>query len=147
MTSMHNKYFRMRQQLRYVVLVSSLVTSSCMLQSLIANRTTYFVDFRGQTSDGKCFDNFDIRYAAGARVQQYTLLQGIVHPQPRWTETSQQQWFQKWIQDISAYEVIHPVIDDALKVSTAINNSCVDRYNNIFYFRFVHIILGQKYVR
>ena len=30
------------------------------------------------------------QYAAGARVQQYTLLQGIVHPQPRWTETSQQ---------------------------------------------------------
>ena len=28
------------------------------------------------------------QYAAGARVQQYTLLQGIVHPQPRWTETS-----------------------------------------------------------
>ena len=62
------------------------------------------------------------QYAAGARVQQYTLLQGIVHPQPRWTETSQQQQFQKWIQDISAYEMIHPVIDDALKVSTAINN-------------------------
>ena len=34
------------------------------------------------------------QYAAGARVQQYTLLQGIVHPQPRWTETSQQQQFQ-----------------------------------------------------
>ena len=62
------------------------------------------------------------QYAAGARVQQYTLLQGIVHPQPRWTETSQQQQFQRWLQDISAYEMTHPVIDDALKVSTAINN-------------------------
>ena len=30
--------------------------------------------------------------------------------------------FQKRIQDISAYEMIHPVIHDALKVSTAINN-------------------------
>ena len=36
------------------------------------------------------------QYAAGARVRQYTLL----HPQPRWTETSQQQQFQKWIQDV-----------------------------------------------
>ena len=62
------------------------------------------------------------QYAAGTRVQQYTLLQSIVHPQPQWTETSQQQQFQKWIQDVSAYEMIHPVIDDALKVSTAINN-------------------------
>ena len=62
------------------------------------------------------------QYAAGAHVQQYTLLQNIVHPQPRWTETSQQQQFQKWIQDVSAYEMIHPVIDDPLKVSTAINN-------------------------
>ena len=35
------------------------------------------------------------QYAAGALVQQYTLLQSIVHPQPRWTETSQQQQFQK----------------------------------------------------
>ena len=65
------------------------------------------------------------QYAAGTRVQQYTLLQGIVHPQPRRTETSQQQQqqqFQKWVQDVSAYEMTHPVTDDALKTSTAINN-------------------------
>ena len=62
------------------------------------------------------------QYAAGARVQQYTLLQGIVHPQPRWTETSQQQQFQNWMQDVSSHETIHPVIDDTLKVSTAISN-------------------------
>ena len=60
MTLMHNKYFRMQQPFRYVVLVSSSVTSSCMLQSLAASRTTYFVDLREPTSDGKCFDNFDI---------------------------------------------------------------------------------------
>ena len=61
MTSMHNNYFRMQQPpLRYVVLVNASGTSSCMLPSRVANRTTYFVDFRGQTSDGKCFDNFDI---------------------------------------------------------------------------------------
>ena len=35
--------------------------------------------------------------------------------------TSQQQ-FRKWIQDVSAYEMIHPVIDDTLKVSTVIDN-------------------------
>ena len=29
------------------------------------------------------------QYAAGARVQQCTLLQSIVHPQRRWTKTSQ----------------------------------------------------------
>ena len=62
------------------------------------------------------------QYAAGAREKQYTLLQSIVHPQPRWTETSQQQQFQKWMQDVSAYEMTHPVIDAALKVRTAINN-------------------------
>ena len=64
------------------------------------------------------------QYVAGARVQQYTLLQQIVQPQSRWTDTSQQQQqqFQKWIQNISAYEMTHPVIDDALKVNTAINN-------------------------
>ena len=61
-------------------------------------------------------------YAAGARVQQYTLLQSIVYPQPRWTDTSQQQQFQNWIQDVSAYKMIHPVIDDALKLSTVISN-------------------------
>ena len=66
--------------------------------------------------------NIGCQYAAGARVQQYTLLQSIVRPQPRWTETSQQQQFQKWIQDVSAYKMIHPVIDDALKVSTMTNN-------------------------
>ena len=60
MTSMHNNYFRMQQPLRYVALVSSSVTSSCMLPSQVANRTTYFVDFKGQTSDGKCLDNSDI---------------------------------------------------------------------------------------
>ena len=46
---------------------------------------------------------------------------------------------------------MHPVIDDALKVSTVINNlqlaTCVDLYNNISYFRFDHIIPGQKYDR
>ena len=68
------------------------------------------------------FRQFRYQYAAGARVQRYALLQGIVHPQPRLTETSQQQQSQNWIQDISAYEMTHPAIDDALKVSTAINN-------------------------
>ena len=68
------------------------------------------------------------QYAARACVQQYTLLQSIVHRQPRWTQTSQQQQSQKWIQDVSAYEMTHPVIDDALKVSTVINN--VDLYSN-----------------
>ena len=62
------------------------------------------------------------QYAARARVQQYTLLQSIVHPQPRWTETSQQQQFQKWMQNVSAYEMIHPIIDDAMRVSTAISH-------------------------
>ena len=47
------------------------------------------------------FQQLRHQYAAGARVQQYALLQGIVHPQPRWTETSQQQQFQKWTQDVS----------------------------------------------
>ena len=61
------------------------------------------------------YRQFPHQYAARARVQQYTLLQSIMHPQPRRTETSQQQQFQKWIQDVSAYEMIHPVIDDTLK--------------------------------
>ena len=41
---------------------------------------------------------------------------------------------------------MHPVIDDALKVSTAIT-TCVDLYNSISYCRFDLIILGQKYIR
>ena len=85
------------------------------------------------------------QYAAGARVQQYALLQGSVHPQPRWTETSPQQQFQRWIQDISAYERIHPVIDDALKVSTAINNLHGPIQQHLLLQ--VHIIHGKKYVR
>ena len=82
-----------------------LVTSSCILQSPTANQTTiYFVDFKEQTSVGRCFDNWDINMwqPNSARVQQYTLYRALVHPQPRWTETSQQQQFQIWIQDVSA---------------------------------------------
>ena len=62
------------------------------------------------------------QYSAGPRVQQYALFQSVVHPQPRWTVTPRQQQFQKWIQELSAYEMAHPVIDDALKVNTVINN-------------------------
>ena len=40
--------------------------------------------------DWEMYSQLRHQYAAGARVQQYTLLQSIVHPQPRWTETSQQ---------------------------------------------------------
>ena len=90
--------------------------------NLTANQTTYFVDFRGQKSVGKCIDQLRHQYSAAARAQPFALLQSIVHPQPRWTEISQQQQFQKWIQDVSAYEMIHPVIDDTLQVSTAIYN-------------------------
>ena len=41
------------------------------------------------------------QFAAGARVQQYSLVQSIAHPQSCWTETSQQQQIQKRIQDVS----------------------------------------------
>ena len=122
-TSMHNKHFRMLLLQQYVEQENSSATSSCMLQSLVANQTTYFDDFNEPTSDGKCFDSSDISMLQELVYNSTPCLQGIAHPQPRWTETSQQQQqFQKWIQDISAYEMIHPVIDDALKVSTAINN-------------------------
>ena len=46
----------------------------------------------------------------------------IVDPQPQWTETMQEQQFQNWMQDVSAYVMIHPVIDDVLRVTTMINN-------------------------
>ena len=59
-TSMHNKYFRMLQLQQYVEQENSSATSSCMLQNQVANQTTYFDDFSGPTSDGKCFDNSDI---------------------------------------------------------------------------------------
>ena len=64
------------------------------------------------------------QYAAGARVQQYTLLQGIVHPQPRWTESQRHHNNNSFKNGYktSQHEMIHPVIDDALKVSTAIIN-------------------------
>ena len=55
-------------------------------------------------------------------VQQYTqLYRALCTLNHRWTETSQQQQIQKWVQDVSAYEMIHPAIDDALKVSTVIS--------------------------
>ena len=59
-TSMHNNYFTMQQLQQYVEQENSSATSSCMLPSRVASRTTYFDDFNGQTSDGKCFDNSDI---------------------------------------------------------------------------------------
>ena len=122
MTSMHNKHFRMLPLQQYVEQENSSATSSCMLQSRGSEPNNLLRRLQRTNVGWEMFRQLRHQYAAGARVQQYTLLQGIVHPQPRWTETSQQQQFQKWIQDISAYEMIHPVIDDALKVSTAINN-------------------------
>ena len=56
-TSMHNKYFRMRQLQQDVEQENSSATSSRMLTNWVASGTTYFDDFNGQTSDGKCFDN------------------------------------------------------------------------------------------
>ena len=120
---MHNKHFRMLLKQEYVEQVDFLDTSSCTPRSPTANLTTYYIDFSEPTSVGKRTDGqLRHQYAARARVQLYTLLQSIVHPQPRWTETLQQQQLQKRIQDVSAYEMIHPAIDDALKLSTAINN-------------------------
>ena len=145
-TAMHNNYFRMQQLQQYIEQANSSATSLCILPSRVASRTTYLDDFKRTNIGWEMFRQLRHQYAAGVRVQQYTLLQGIVHPQPRWTETSQQQQFQKWIQDTSAYKMIHPVIDDALKVSTAIK-TYVDRYNSICYFRFVHIIHGKKHFK
>ena len=59
-TSTHNKIFRMLQPQQYVEQVNSSATSSRMLQSRVANQTTYFDDFNEPTSVGKCFDNSDI---------------------------------------------------------------------------------------
>ena len=123
---MRNKYLRMLQQQEYVEQVNFLVTSSCMLQSQTANQTTYYVDFRGRTSVGKCIDNFGINmvqelvYNCTPCYRQLYILNLDGQRQ----ETSQQQQFQKWIQDLSAYEVMHHVVDDTLKVSTAVSNLC-----------------------
>ena len=95
---------------------NSSATSSRMLPNQVASRTIYFVDFKGQTSDGRCFDSLDVNVLQELGYNSTPYYRAIGHPQPRWTETSQQQQFQKWTQDISACEMIHPVIDDALKV-------------------------------
>ena len=83
---MRNKYFRMLQQQEYVEQVNFLFTSSWMLQSQTANQATYYVDVRRRTRVGKCIDNFGINLLQEL-VQLYALLQTMVHPQPRWTET------------------------------------------------------------
>ena len=59
-TSMHKMHFRMQQLQQYVEQVKLLVTSSRTRRNPKANQTIYFVDFRGPTSVGKCFDNSDI---------------------------------------------------------------------------------------
>ena len=56
-TLTHNKYFKMRLPQQYVEQVNFWVTSLCIQQSQTANQTIYFVDFREQTSVGRCFDN------------------------------------------------------------------------------------------
>ena len=115
---MHNKNFRMLPQREHVEQVNFLITST-KPKSELNNLLRRFQ----QTNIGwEVYRQLRHRYAAGTRVQQYALLQGTVHPQPQWTETSQQQQFQLWIQDVSAYEMIHPVFDDPFKVSSVTNN-------------------------
>ena len=58
--STHNKYFRMLLQQECLEQVNSLVTSSRMPPSLTANQTIYYVNYNGQTSDGRCTDSSDI---------------------------------------------------------------------------------------
>ena len=99
-TLMHNKHFRMQQLQQYIEQVNFWVTSSCTLKAQKRTKRPTSSSSENQHR-WEMFRQLRHQYAAGARVQQYTLLQSIIHPQPRWTETSQQQQFQKWIQDSS----------------------------------------------
>ena len=59
-TKTHNKYFKMLPQQEYVEHLNFLVTSSRMQQNPTANRTTCYIDYSEQTSDGRCINNLDI---------------------------------------------------------------------------------------
>ena len=134
---------------QYVVQKNFLDDSQCTTRSQTVSRTKRFRRLQRTNIGWEIYRQVRHQYAAGTRVQQYTLLQSVVHPEPRWTETSQQeQQFRELIRDVSADETLHPVINDTFKVNTVINNLCGPiLHNNIYYFVFDHIILGLKYVR
>ena len=121
MTSVHNKHFRMLLQQEYVKQVSFLFTSSCTRQSRTAKQTAYYVDFNEPTSVGKCTDSWDINMLQELVYNSTPCYRALCIPnldgQRHHNNSSS-----KMDTSISAYDMIHPVIDYALKVSTAINN-------------------------
>ena len=111
----------MQQQQEYVEQVNFWVTSSCMLPSQTANQTTYYVNFRGRTSVVKCIDNFDINMLQDL-VYNSTTCYRALHIINLDGQKHHNNKLQKWMQDVSAYKTMHPVMDHTLKVSTAISN-------------------------
>ena len=60
-----------------------------------------------------------LRFSGGHQLQSYSLLQNILSP--KWTESSQQDRFREWLENISRYEAEAADIADNLKVATLIN--------------------------